>query len=182
MLVGIYVALVVLSQLSQLFWPDVVTPRVERESVEVGGKRLTYLEWGGENKKLDPIILLHGSPSFGATEFEAMASELAKDGRRVIAIDRWGFGGSEEWVEDYSFEAQGAAVLGLMNQLGIHTAHLGGWSYSAVLAQLLFGDDLLQLDDGADGDGVAGAKYMGGGGRKGFTGYMAGRGFLSYGL
>lgn len=131
---GIYIALVAASQVSQVFWPNVVIPKVDREEVKLDGKRLAYLEWGGSNPKLDPLILLHGSPSSGAAGFEVLATELSSDGRRVIAIDRWGYGGSEEWVDDYSYEAQAKAVLGLMDELGIRTAHVGGWSYGGAPA------------------------------------------------
>lgn len=134
LVVGIYVALVVASQVVQVFWPDVVTPRVKKSSVEVDGKTVAYMEWGGADRSKEPMILLHGSPSFGASEFEALGTALALEGRRVIAIDRWGHANSEPWVEDYSFEAQGRAVLGVMDALGIQTAHIGGWSYGGGVA------------------------------------------------
>lgn len=131
---GIYIALVVASHAVQFIWGDMVTPKVGRKDVKVDGKRVTYLEWGGSNREQDPAILLHGSPSLGATEFEALATELSSEGRRVIAIDRFGYGGSEEWTDDYSFEAQAAMVVGVMDELGIRTAHVAGWSYSGGIA------------------------------------------------
>ncbi len=70
-------------------------------------------------------------------DFEKLGPELASDGRRVIAVDRWGYGGSERWVSDYSFEADANAVHGLMDQLGIGTAHVVGWSYGGCPALIL---------------------------------------------
>lgn len=135
LVVGIYVALVVSSQVFQVFWPEEEAEGPENLTfVEVGGKRLAYREWGGADARKDPLILLHGSPSRGSVEFEALGEALAVEGRRVIAIDRWGFGDSEPWVKDYSFEADAKAVLGLMDQLGIRTAHVGGWSYGGAPA------------------------------------------------
>lgn len=131
---GIYIALVAASQVSQLMWPDLLIPEADRKEVKVEGQKLAYLEWGGSDSKADPLILLHGSPSMGGVGFEALATELSAEGRRVIAIDRWGYGGSEKWVDDYSYEAQGAAVMGLMDELGIRTAHVGGWSYGGAPA------------------------------------------------
>ena len=99
-----------------------------RSILEVEGKRVAYLEWGAEFGGV-PIILVHGTPSRGAADFETMGSALAREGRWVIAIDRWGWGSSERWVPDYSFLTDANAVLGLMDQLGITKAHLVGMSY-----------------------------------------------------
>lgn len=124
----------------------------ERESasevVTVGGKRLAYLEWGGGDPAQPPLILLHGSPSRGAMDWENLGPQLAGDGRRVIAIDRWGYGNSEPIVSDYSFAADQRAVLGLMKQLGIARAHVAGWSYGgggAILAAEAYPAQILSL-------------------------------------
>jgi pimeloyl-ACP methyl ester carboxylesterase len=109
----------------------------EKNILEVDGQNLAYLEWGGTNNKKPPVILLHGSPSRGAMDFRKLGPELAQDGRRVIAVDRWGYGGSEPWVADYSFESDANAVLGLMDQLGIGTAHVAGCSYGGGPALVL---------------------------------------------
>jgi pimeloyl-ACP methyl ester carboxylesterase len=130
MVVGIYLALLVVSHLYLALRPEGEREGPKNQStITVEGKRLAYREWGGADPKKDPLILLHGSPSRGSGEFEALGKELASEGRRVIAIDRWGFGASEPWVKDYSFAADRKAVLAVMDQLGLRTAHLGGWSY-----------------------------------------------------
>lgn len=112
-------------------------PDEARALVELEGNNLAYLEWGGANKNKPPIILLHGSPGAGAMDFRRLGPELARDGRLVIAPDRWGFGQSQGWVEDYSFNADAEAVIGLMDQLGIGSAHVAGWSYGAAPAVIL---------------------------------------------
>jgi pimeloyl-ACP methyl ester carboxylesterase len=113
----------------------------DKKVVEVMGQRLAYLEWGGADPSLAPLILLHGSPGTGARDWEQLAPELAVPGRRVIAIDRWGYGASQLKVEDYSFDADRKAVLGLMDRLGIKRAHVAGWSYGGGPAILLGGRD-----------------------------------------
>lgn len=84
-----------------------------------------------------PIVLLHGSPG-RALDFMLLQDEsgqtfvdhLAKAGRRVIAIDLPGFGRSERWVPDYSFEASAYAVIELLDALGLDRVHLVCWSNS----------------------------------------------------
>ena len=129
LLIG-YAVLLLASHLVIALRPEKPQTLAENQAqVMVDGKRLSYRTWGGASAELDPLILLHGSPSRGSAEFEALGTYLAAEGRQVIAIDRWGYGDSEEWVDDYSFEADARAVLGLMEALNIGTAHLGGWSY-----------------------------------------------------
>ena len=109
----------------------------DRKKVLVDNQRLAYLEWGGNNADLPPLILIHGSPGRGARDWYRLAPELAASGRRVIALDRWGYGASERRVDDYSFYADRLAVLELMNKLGIKQAHVAGWSYGGGPAVLL---------------------------------------------
>ena len=60
----------------------------------------------------DPaVILLHGSPAAGARDFQNLAPRLARDGRRVIAMDRAGWGGSERWVPSYSVKANARSAF-----------------------------------------------------------------------
>lgn len=112
-----------------------------KKSVQMGAHRLAYLEWGAEHTELPPLILLHGSPWSGADDWEDLGRELARQGRRVIAVDRLGFGASSRWVGDYSFEADRRSILQLMDTLGIARAHVGGWSYGGAPALLLAAKD-----------------------------------------
>ena len=52
----------------------------DKKLLQVSGKRLAYLEWGGSNPNLAPLILIHGSPGRGARDWTKYASELAASG------------------------------------------------------------------------------------------------------
>ena len=141
-LVVLYILALVASHVVIWLRSDEQTQQAEAESgdkrfITIDGRKLAYLEWGGADPSKPPLILLHGSPSQGAGDFETFGPQLALDGRRVIAIDRWGWGDSERRVPDYSFEADANAVLTLMDQLRIETAHVAGWSYGGGPAILL---------------------------------------------
>lgn len=136
-LLGGYLLLLFVSHLVIALVPDRGPSAPALKQVTIKGQRLAYREWGTATSGRDPLILLHGSPSRGSVDFEALGKALASDGRRVIALDRWGYGDSEPWVGDYSFEADGRAVLALMDTLGIRTAHVGGWSYGGAPMVLL---------------------------------------------
>ncbi|NNM28618.1 MAG: alpha/beta fold hydrolase [Akkermansiaceae bacterium] len=138
MLAAIYVVLVIASHLATIFWQSGNRPfDKQRRILEVAGHNLSYVEWGGSDPRRTPLILLHGSPGRGARDWESFGPEAAKDGRRVIAVDRWGYGDSEPYVEDYSYHSDAAAVIGLMDQLGIQRAHVAGWSYGGAPAIVL---------------------------------------------
>ena len=134
----LYVVLLLASHLylSKRSQPD-PSEDSDRRIVQVDNRKLAYLEWGGANPNLPPLILLHGSPGRGARDWEKIAPLLAVSGRRIIAIDRWGNGASEPKVDDYSFEADREAVIGLMDSLAIKRAHVAGWSYGGGPAILL---------------------------------------------
>lgn len=108
-----------------------------RKIIEVDGQDLAYMEWGGADPTLHPLVLIHGSPGNGARDWEKFAPEIASTGRRVIAIDRFGYGASELRVDDYSFNSHRQAVLSMMDQLEIERAHVAGWSYGGGPAILL---------------------------------------------
>lgn len=136
-LVSLYLALLTASHITTdlLKWGE-SEPEPPRQILEVQGKTVGYLEWGKEHGGI-PLILVHGSPSGGAADFRSLAPVLAKQGRWVIAVDRWGWGSTEKWVDDYSFLADANLISGLMDQLGIARAHLGGWSYGGGPALIL---------------------------------------------
>lgn len=128
-LVPVYVVLLIASHVvTDFLGKGDEEPELPRHIIEVEGKRLGYLEWGKKHGGT-PIILVHGSPSTGASDFKTLGPALANHGRWVIALDRWGWGSSDRWVRDYSFLADANAITGLMDQLGIKQAHLAGMSY-----------------------------------------------------
>ncbi len=71
-------------------------------------------------------MLIHGSP--GDSEVLQLLAEQIKGPRRLIVPDFPGFGDSSSQIPDYSFRAHAVYVLQLLDRLGIHRAHLVGFS------------------------------------------------------
>lgn len=108
---------------------DAARPR----EVEAGGLRLRYLELG-EGDSI-PVLLLHG---FGADLNTWMFSQPAlAEGRRVIALDLPGHGGSAKEVGAGNVERLTDAVEGAAGALGIERAHLVGHSMGGAVAASL---------------------------------------------
>lgn len=101
--------------------------------VEVAGQRV----WVEDHGSGPAVVMLHG---FGASSYSwrAVDEELAKD-FRVLALDLSGFGFTERprGKEPYTRDGQGALVLGVMDALGVESAHLVGHSYGGAVAMAL---------------------------------------------
>ena len=108
---------------------DAIRPR----DLEVGGQRLRYLELGeGEGV---PVLLLHG---FGADLNTWMFTQPAlAEGRRVIALDLPGHGGSAKDVGSGNAEHFTDAVASAAGALGIERVHLVGHSMGGAVAASL---------------------------------------------
>ena len=108
--------------------------RVYREDVpfaEVDGARLHYAEAGSGEPAL---VLLHAFPlhsGMWAPQLEGLSS-----GRRVIAPDLLGFGGSDAPESMYRYTMLGYAdlVAGLLDRLGLDRVVLGGLSMGGYVA------------------------------------------------
>lgn len=119
-----------------------VKPLAEAQSglgdrvVDVDGQRV-YVEQDGRG---EVIVLLHG---FGASSYSwrEVVPELARH-YRVVAPDLSGFGWTErpEDFHRYTREGQIDMVLGLMDHLGIESAHFVGHSYGGALTMALAGE------------------------------------------
>ncbi|MDH4348629.1 MAG: alpha/beta fold hydrolase [Gemmatimonadota bacterium] len=83
-----------------------------------------------------PVVLLHGSPGDNG-EVTALA-KIIGSGRRAVAPDLPGFGGSTRGVPDYSIRAHARYVLALLDSLGIRQAHLVGFSMGGGVAAGMF--------------------------------------------
>lgn len=94
--------------------------------------RLAYRDQGAG----ETIVLLHGSPMVGS-EFDLLAPMLAEH-FRVLTIDLPGFGDSTWTIPDYSHEAHARYVLALLDELGVESAHLLGFSMGSGVALRLF--------------------------------------------
>ena len=94
---------------------------------------LAFQEWGDfDNPDLPVVVLLHGSPG-SSTDFNDLGPSLG-DRIRAIAPDLPGFGNSQKRVPDYSIDAHGAYVLELLDELGIESVHLVGFSMGGGVA------------------------------------------------
>ena len=108
---------------------DTVAPR----ELEVAGKRLRYLELGSGDEV--PVLLLHG---FGADLNSWMFTQPALlDGRRTIALDLPGHGGSTKDVGSGDADALVDMVDGAVTELGIERVHLVGHSLGGAVAALV---------------------------------------------
>jgi pyruvate dehydrogenase E2 component (dihydrolipoamide acetyltransferase) len=108
---------------------ELAGPRV----IEVAGLRLRCLELGEGDRV--PVLLLHG---FGADLNTWMFTqpELA-DGRRTVAMDLPGHGGSTKEVGAGDSESLTDFAAGALDVLGIERGHLVGHSMGGAVAGLL---------------------------------------------
>ncbi|MFE1172431.1 alpha/beta fold hydrolase [Streptomyces sp. NPDC058773] len=99
-----------------------------RAELSLGGRRLSYLDFGGPGR---PLVALHGHMSEGAG-FAAVARELAPEWR-VIAPDQRGHGDSDR-AADYTREGYVADVAALLDHLGLARVPLLGHSLGGINA------------------------------------------------
>jgi pyruvate dehydrogenase E2 component (dihydrolipoamide acetyltransferase) len=98
--------------------------------LEAAGLRLRYLALGEGDSV--PVLLLHG---FGADLNTWMFTQPAlAEGRRVIALDLPGHGGSAKQVDRTDAENLAAIVDATLNALGIERIHLVGHSMGGGIA------------------------------------------------
>ena len=85
-----------------------------------------------------PVILLHGFPEASAG-WHRIGSELAGDGRRVLAPDQRGYspGARPSDVRRYRIEELGADVLALADTIGAQTFDLVGHDWGGAVAWYL---------------------------------------------
>jgi pyruvate dehydrogenase E2 component (dihydrolipoamide acetyltransferase) len=101
--------------------------------VDAGGKRLRYLELGSGDAT--PLVMLHG---FGADLNSWMFTQPAlAEGRRTIALDLPGHGGSTKDVGAGDLDALTEAVVAALSALGLPRVHLVGHSMGGAVAASL---------------------------------------------
>jgi 3-oxoadipate enol-lactonase len=96
---------------------------------EVNGQRIRYEDSGGDGP---PVILSHGflmDREMFAPQVEALSPEF-----RVIAWDERGFGETEFDGQPFTYWDSAQDCLGLLDQLGIQEAVLGGMSQGGFLS------------------------------------------------
>ncbi|MFJ4437716.1 alpha/beta fold hydrolase [Streptomyces sp. NPDC088923] len=93
-------------------------------------EQVAHLDWGGDGP---PVVLLHGLAGY-AGEWEAVAVRLRARGRRVVAMDLRGHGGSVRHPRDTSASAHADDVAALLGRLGAGPAVLVGQSLGGRVA------------------------------------------------
>lgn len=101
--------------------------------VDLGDRAVDGLAAGAVDAPGTPLVILHGIGS-AARSFEAVLPRLA-EGRRVIAWNAPGYGGSTPLAEDAPEPSAYAAVLArLLEGFGLDRVHLLGHSLGAIMA------------------------------------------------
>jgi pimeloyl-ACP methyl ester carboxylesterase len=101
--------------------------------VEVGGRRLNYVDYGEARDGSRPVVLVHGLAACWQCWLEQIP-RLAAEGRRVIALDLPGFGASEMPRDDMSIAAFGRSVESLCDELDLGQVVVVGHSMGGFTA------------------------------------------------
>jgi pimeloyl-ACP methyl ester carboxylesterase len=95
-----------------------------------GGARMNVIERGAG----PTLVLVHGTPG-QASEWRETTALLVAHGRRVVAIDRIGYGQSDARTnEDFTLAANAREVLALLEVLDLTDVTLVGWSFGGGVA------------------------------------------------
>jgi pimeloyl-ACP methyl ester carboxylesterase len=97
--------------------------------VETNGIRLHYLDFAGGEPTL---ILMHGLTA-NAHAFDGLIAAGLSPKYRVLSIDLRGRGLSDKPESGYGMAEHAQDILGLLDQLGIEKAVIGGHSFGALL-------------------------------------------------
>ncbi len=99
----------------------------QRDAEVAGGVRVRYIDVPpGTESEQPPVVLLHGLAS-RIEEYEELVPVLGAR-RRVIVLDLPGNGYSDKPDRPYTLTFMEDAVLGLLDHLQIHEAHVAGGS------------------------------------------------------
>jgi pimeloyl-ACP methyl ester carboxylesterase len=98
------------------------------------GSPLHALHFGDPSAPSSPVVLLHGQPGRAAV-WRPVAEELAARGRRVLAVDRPGYGRTAGRAAGFTDNAE--AVLGLLDHEGIDRATVVAHSWASGIALAL---------------------------------------------
>ena len=117
--------------------PGLVEPGKDRVLRLRDGRRISYQDLGDPNGQ--PVLALHGTPA-SRLMYAIADDEAAHLGLRVIAPDRWAYGGSDPHPEP-SLTAWAADTAEIADQLGLTTFSVlgisGGTPYAAGTAAVL---------------------------------------------
>jgi pimeloyl-ACP methyl ester carboxylesterase len=107
--------------------------KVPMQTATPNGVEIAYLDHG--DKDADPVVLVHGFASNAHVNwvYPGWVKVLSDAGYRTIALDHRGHGASAKPHDPFVYTPTDMAsdVLGLMDHLGIDSAHLMGYSMGA---------------------------------------------------
>ena len=100
--------------------------------VELDGLRMHYVDEGPP--EADPVLLLHGEPSWSYL-YRTMIPVLTGAGHRVVAPDLVGFGRSDKPAqrEDYTYQRHVDWTLGLLEALDLQRITLFGQDWGGLI-------------------------------------------------
>jgi esterase len=108
-------------------------------TIRSGDVELSYRRFGEPGTA--PILILHGAGYYDSVDWIEVATELAADGREVVAFDARGYGRST-WSPsvDYSLDAQLGDITALLDHLGwdkpVLLGHSRGGSFTLRFASV----------------------------------------------
>lgn len=107
------------------------SPAVAGQTVPINGAELYYEVHGPADAQ--PVLLLHGA--IGNTEdFAGLVPALVAAGYRAVAFDARARGRSTWGDAPPTIEQLAADAVGMLDHLGIATAHVVGWSEGGMVA------------------------------------------------
>ncbi|GHJ43124.1 putative hydrolase [Catellatospora sp. TT07R-123] len=143
-----------------------VAPRVL--TMALGNIDVRYREYGRPDAPA--LVLLHGGASSSAT-WDRLASSLAAEGWRTVAVDLRGHGGSTRAVS-YPLDAYCTDVVGLLDalalkqvavvghSLGAHVASLVAYARPELVSHLILEEPPVPSRDDADDDGLLAPRFL----------------------
>jgi pimeloyl-ACP methyl ester carboxylesterase len=127
--------------------------------ISFDGLNIAYAVWGDDQSR-PPVVLHHGFGATGVINWKApgIVDALVAAGRKVVAIDARGHGGSDK-PHDSAFygEAKMARdVSGLIDHLDVPEVDLAGYSMGAIVSLICAGQEprVRRLVTGGVGEGV----------------------------
>jgi pimeloyl-ACP methyl ester carboxylesterase len=111
---------------------------MEAQNMEIKARGLTFDVFEGGPADGEPVLLLHGFPQ-DHREFDLILPELHAAGLRTYALDQRGYspGARPLAVGDYRLSEPTADAVGVLDALGIDSAHVIGHDWGAQVAWLL---------------------------------------------
>lgn len=104
-------------------------------TLDVGDARIVYSDEGGGRQGSggrDPVLLLHGS--FTPDWLTPVGRHLVADGRRVLNVQRAGYGRSQDLAGNVSVAAHAGHAVAVLEAVGVRRADLVGHSSGAAVA------------------------------------------------